>query len=268
MYATPLAAPGPVFGLGALALGLLLGSFYNVCVHRYLAGESIVWPPSRCPDCGHRLSWWENIPIMSFLALRGRCRNCKAAISLRYPVVEALSGLWALALAVQYGPTWAWLAYMVMGGILIVASFIDLASFILPDILTLPGAALAFLAAVFVLGMDPVQSLLGAGIGAGTFLALQVGYRKLKGIEGLGTGDIKLMLLLGALLGPTALPIVVLGGSLAALAASVFFILQAKARGEGEGLKTAIPFGPFLSLGGMLAALYGDAIWRWCRGGL
>lgn len=246
------------FDFFALLLGLVLGSFYNVCIHRYLEGHSIVSPGSHCPDCKHILSWWENIPLFSYLMLRGRCRKCKSKISLRYPLVEALSGLWALLLVLKFGISWAWLVYLLIGGLLIVASFIDLESFILPDILTLPGGLAALLSAIFILDMDWRLSLFGGLAGAGGFWLLQQIYKLLKGIEGLGTGDVKLMFLLGALLGLQALPLTVFLGASTGLIASLFFL-----RKGSSGLQTAIPFGPFLSLGGMLYILVGPEIWLW-----
>lgn len=253
----------PFFPLLALILGLVLGSFYNVCIHRYLSEESIVKPRSKCPKCGHQLAFWENIPILSYVILMGRCRQCKDRISLRYPAVELLSGLWAFGLALKYGPTPVFLLYMVIGGILIVASFIDLQAYILPDILTLPGAGIALAGAYFILrpelgGPSLQDSLIGMAVGAGLFWLLQRLYRRLKGIEGLGTGDIKLMLLLGALLGWQALPITIVASAVSALFASLYYLLKP----SGRALETMVPFGPFLSLGGMLYILFGDLYWR------
>ncbi|MFW6414711.1 MAG: prepilin peptidase [Thermodesulfobacteriota bacterium] len=254
--------PQTLFLVFSALLGLVLGSFYNVCIHRYLQGGSILSPRSHCPNCSHFLSWWENIPLLSYLLLRGRCRECKAAISLRYPLVEALSGLWALLLAIKFGPGMPWLVYLLFGGILIVMSFIDFEAFILPDSLTLPGGMAAFLAATFLLGMPWQTSLIGGIAGAGIFLALQQGYKYLKGIEGLGTGDIKLMFLLGALLGWMALPLMILLGAVCGLLASLFYL----AKNAKHGLQTAIPFGPFLNLGAMLYILFGPRIWQWYLG--
>ena len=121
----------------ATLLGLLLGSFYNVCIHRYQTKESILWPPSHCPACKRQLAWWENIPLVSYLLLRGRCRQCWQHISWRYPLVEALSGLLALVLAWKFGPGPIWLTYMFFVGLLLVASFIDFDSYILPDMFSL-----------------------------------------------------------------------------------------------------------------------------------
>jgi leader peptidase (prepilin peptidase)/N-methyltransferase len=258
---TPAVLTPDAFPYAALVLGLVLGSFYNVCVHRYLAEESIVRPRSKCPACGHQLAWWENIPLLSYLLLRGRCLQCKQAISLRYPAVELASGLWALGLALEFGPTMPFVVHMVVGGILIIASFIDFDSYILPDVLTLPGAAIAFVGAWLWLDISVQESLIGAAAGAGVFLALQQGYRLLKGAEGLGTGDIKLMLLLGALIGWKGLPVAVTWGAILALVASLAYMRK----GE-DGLRTMVPFGPFLSLGAMLYVLFGQDFWRWYLG--
>jgi len=247
--------PGiPFFPIGSLLLGLVLGSFYNVCIHRYLTGQSVVLPASHCPKCGHGLAWWENIPLVSYLLLRGRCRECKKPISLRYPLVEAVSGLWGLLLAVQFGLSWEWLVYMVAGGLLIVMSFIDFAEFILPDVFTLPGAAVAFAGMTLLVGMPWQDSLLGAVIGAGAFLFLQQGYYLIRRVEGLGTGDIKLMLMLGALVGWQGLPVMIFLAAFTALAASLGYM----AKNAHQGMRTRIPFGPFLSLGAMLQILYGQ----------
>jgi len=235
-------------------LGLVLGSFYNVCIHRYLTGQSIVRPASHCPKCGHSLVWWENIPLLSYLLLRGRCRGCNSPISLRYPLVEGLSGLWALLLALQFGLGWDWLVYMVVGGLLIIMSFIDFAEYILPDVFTLPGAVLAFCGMVFLVGMPWQDSLLGAVIGAGGFWLLQQGYYLIRRVEGLGSGDIKLMLLLGALVGWQGLPLLIFLAAFTALAASLGYM----AKNAHQGMQTRIPFGPFLSLGAMIYILYGS----------
>ncbi|GAB6059943.1 A24 family peptidase [Desulfonatronum parangueonense] len=245
-----------VFPLLSLTLGLLLGSFYNVCVHRYLTGQSVILPASHCPKCRHGLSWWENIPLFSFLLLRGRCRSCGEGISWRYPLVEAVSGLWALLLALQFGFGWAWLVYMAAGGLLIIMSFIDFQEYILPDVFTFPGALLAFGGSFLLADVSWQDSLLGALFGAGAFWLLQKGYYLLRGVEGLGTGDIKLMLMLGALVGWQGLPMMIFLAAFTALAASLGYM----AKNAHQGMQTRIPFGPFLSLGAMLQILYGQQL--------
>lgn len=255
----------------AFVVGLCLGSFYNVCVVRYLSGESIVFPASKCPKCGHALRWWENIPLLSYLLLRGRCRSCREGISWRYPAVELLAGLWSLALALKFPllpgfettAALLWLGYTVIGGILLIVSFIDLEIYILPDVYVFPGIVLTGLFAYFV--VDPTlgaptakQALYGALAGAGFFLVLQRTYRLLQNREGLGTGDIKLMLILGGLTGWQGLPIMILVSALAALVVSVIYMRRQK-----QGMQTMVPFGPFLSLGALVWVLGGDLYWRW-----
>jgi len=240
-------------------VGLVLGSFYNVCIHRYLSGESIVSPGSHCPGCLTRLRWWENLPLVSYVLLRGRCRSCGVAISPRYPAVELISGIWLAALYLEFGLGAAWAVYLVLGGLLIVLSFIDLESFVLPDVMVLPGAVAAFACASLVLDLGWMASLLGAVAGAGGFFLLQKGYKLLKGVEGLGSGDIKLMLLLGALIGWRLLPLMIFLSAICGLAVSLIYILSPR----GRGMQTAIPFGPFLSLGAMLTILWGPEIWQW-----
>jgi leader peptidase (prepilin peptidase)/N-methyltransferase len=250
--------PPVLFHACALALGLCLGSFYNVCVHRYLTGQSVVRPGSHCPACGHVLSWWENIPVLSYVLLGARCRSCKGRIHWRYPAVELLSGILALLFALQFGPTLQWAVYMVFLGIFLVASFIDLDSFILPDILTWPAAVLALTTPLY-LPVDRVETVLGSLCGAGVFLLLQQAYLRLRGLDALGTGDIKLMLSLGALTGLSRLPLMILLSALSALVVAVVYMRRPDAR----GMRTAVPFGPFLCLGAVLTLLWGDAIQDW-----
>jgi len=253
-----LALPPFLFHTLALLLGLCLGSFYNVCVHRYLVGQSVVSPGSHCPACGHVLSWWENIPLLSYILLGAKCRSCKGGIHWRYPAVELLSGVLSLLFAVKFGPSAQWAVYMVFLGIFLVASFIDLDSFILPDVLTWPAAALA-LATPLLLPVDWFETLLGGLCGAGIFLLLQQAYLRLRGLDALGTGDIKLMLSLGALVGLSRLPLMILLSALSALLVAVVYLR----RPAGQGLRTAVPFGPFLCLGAVLTLLWGEQLLDW-----
>jgi leader peptidase (prepilin peptidase)/N-methyltransferase len=243
------------FYVTAFVLGLCLGSFYNVCVHRYLTGQSVVSPGSHCPACGHVLSWWENIPVLSYVLLGAKCRSCRGAIHWRYPALELLSGILALLFAVKFGPSLQWAAYMVFLGIFLVASFIDLDSFILPDVLTWPAAALALSTPLY-LPVDWLETLLGSLCGAGIFLLLQQAYLRLRGLDALGTGDIKLMLSLGALVGLTYLPLMILLSALSALLLALAYMRRPSA----QGLRTAVPFGPFLCLGAVLTLLWGDTL--------
>jgi len=241
-----------VFGLG-----LCLGSFYNVCIVRFLDNKSIIWPPSQCPKCGHRLKWWENIPVLSFILLRGRCSSCQQKISWLYPCVEILSGILTWLLYLKFKLSLTFFLYLILFGILLVASFIDLKSFILPDVLTLPGGILALLVSFF-LPIGPKSAFLGAGLGFFLFWLVQMGYRWLKGIDGLGGGDVKLMIMLGAMVGVSGLPWLILLSSLLGILGSIILMIK----GRAVTAKTAIPFGPFLSLATVLYVLGGE----WLRG--
>ncbi len=246
--------------LSAVA-GLVLGGFYASCAFRYVNRISLFNPLRPvCRHCGRTLALWESIPLVGFMLLCGRCRVCFESIGLKYPLTEMFTSLWAVALAFKFGPSPAWLVFMLFGGIFIVASLIDLEIYILPDRLTLAGIPLAFASAWLVLGMDWRVSLAGSLLGGGSFFLLQRLYRLIrKGEEGIGTGDVKLMFLIGALLGPSSLPLVISIASLGALAASLYFIF----RPGNAGFRTRIPFGPFLCLGAMFSILYGTDFWRW-----
>ncbi len=245
--------PDAAFPLIAALLGLVLGSFYNVCIVRYDSGLSIQRPRSHCPRCGRTLGPLELVPVLSWVLLRGRCKGCGERISLRYPLVELLSGLWALLLAIQFGPSWYWLGHMVLGGMLLVASGIDLDYFILPDRLTLGGFPLALGFAALRPDLALSDAAWGAVAGAGAFKLIQLGYKALRGVDGLGTGDVKLMLLIGAWLGWQLVPMAVLAGSVAALPVGIVYTLRAKRTGR----PAIVPYGPFLSLGAMVCVLYG-----------
>lgn len=245
----------------ATLLGLLLGSFYNVCIHRYVSGESILFPPSHCPHCNQRLRFWELIPVLSYLLLRGQCARCHKPIHIRYPLVELLSGLTSGLLAWRFGPTLAFPVYLVFTGMLIVASGIDLECFILPDGITLGGTMLAVPAAIFALGMDWTDALLGGLVGGGTFLAVLLVFKRLRGVDGMGFGDVKLMLMLGVLCGPLGLPLITLVAGVSALAA--FLLIACLMPREAPLREMPIPFGPFLSLGAFVHILAGQEILDW-----
>lgn len=263
------------FNILALILGLIVGSFYNVCIHRGITGESVVNPPrSKCPKCGHFLSWWENIPLVSYLILRGRCHSCKAGISPRYPVVEALSGAISLALAVKFGPGAKWAVYTAFSGLLIVLAFIDLETMFLPLYPMIIGAVLALAAAPTVLDIPFFDAALAAGAGAGCFWTVRWVYKRLRGIEGLGEGDIWLMLLIGPLTGVTQLPFIIIVSGVGLVATSAFFLRGGGVQYEDDdedmeergALQTPIPYGPFLCAAAVLSILVGDTVMRWYLG--
>lgn len=253
------AIPTWIFYLGAAALGLELGGLATIFIQRWIDEKPILRPGrSRCPSCETPLGLLDTIPLLSYLLLRGRCRHCDARIGGQYILVELSCMAWALALAYTYGPTLDWLFLLILGCMLITGSFIDFETMLLPDRITLGGSALA-VAACFVTEAPGWQNgILGAVAGAFLFWLLQQGYRIWRKEEGLGTGDVKLMAMIGAMTGLSGLPLTILIAAVSAGAASAFLMLR-----NGDGLRTRIPFGPFLALGCMLYVLYGPAIMRW-----
>jgi leader peptidase (prepilin peptidase) / N-methyltransferase len=243
-----------LFLILAGVLGLIIGSFLNVVVWRVPRGESIAHPPSHCPACGADVRPRDNVPVVSWLLLRGRCRDCKAAISPRYPVIEALTALLCVAVVVVLGPgTQAWLA-LALVLLLVPVTFIDLDHRIIPNVLMAIGAVSA-LALVAVLQPDALVEHLIAAAGAGGFLLVAaIAYP-----AGMGMGDVKLAAVLGLFLGTAVAPAMFV----AMLAGSVVGALIIARKGAKEGRKTAIPFGPYLAFGAVVGALYGDAMVDW-----
>lgn len=242
-------------------VGAILGSFANVCIVRLPAGKSVVWPPSHCPHCERRLVWWENIPVLSFLILAGRCRTCKAPIGVRYPIVEALCMALSIYLWWYYWEPLHFFVYLCLFVIpLVIITFIDLEHMIIPDVISIPGIfvgiAVNMLFAAnghrFASGLD---SLIGAAVGGGILFAIAFIYEKIRKSEGLGGGDIKLMAMLGAFFGWREAIIILFFssviGSIVGLAIIVF---------QRKDLKYAIPFGPFLCLAGFINLFIGDFI--------
>lgn len=240
--------------------GAVIGSFLNVCIYRLQREESIVWPGSRCPKCGKTIAWYDNLPIVSFLFLLGRCRACRAPISWRYPLVEALNGAGYLLLLRQFGLMWPTLIYALFFSALVVITFIDLDIQIIPDVISLPGIVIG-LAVSYWLPQGFVSSLIGLLVGGGFFwLVAEVGTRVLKQ-EAMGGGDIKLIAMVGAFLGWHNVLLTIFLASLAGAAVGLLFMVL-----KGWGRRTPIPFGPFLALGAVLALFFGTTIVEWYVG--
>ncbi len=257
-------------------LGLLIGSFLNVVIARVPHGESIVHPRSRCPRCGHQLSWYENIPVFSWLLLRGRCRSCKAPISARYVFVELLTAALFLACLRRFGWTYELAPALVLVTLLVPLTFIDLEHWLLPHAITLPGIALGIVLSIWA-GTDQLKaSVIGAGAGWLTFFLLEFVGEKIFKKEALGGGDKYLLALLGAFLGWKALlPIVFLSSAQGAVVGSLLLLIHGRAgpapaeEKAPAGSKTAeeeddwtpgatnIPFGPWLALAGLEVLLLG-----------
>ncbi len=241
-------------------LGLLIGSFLNVVVHRVPRHESIIHPASHCPHCGHLLRPWENIPVLSWILLRGRCHGCGRSVAWRYPALELLTGLLSLVVAGQLGLTWQLIPALVFTWILLALTMIDLETQLLPDRITKPGLLIGLLlngSALLWPGIGlvtPLDALLGVFIGYGSLWLLATIYYRATGRHGMGGGDLKLLGMIGAWLGWQAvfltLFIAALSGGLVALG----FLLR------GKGRDYAMPFGPYLALGGWLLLLWPQAI--------
>jgi leader peptidase (prepilin peptidase) / N-methyltransferase len=252
----------PAFETTAFLLGLVAGSFANVCIHRLPRRQSVVTPPSRCPSCGSLIRARDNVPVLSWLVLRGRCRACRAPISARYPAVEAANGLLWLALAVARGPRAQTFVAMALVTALLVLSVIDLEHQILPDAITLPGVA-AGLAASLLPGspVRPLSALLAAAGGWLAFAAVAKAYRRLRGVEGLGQGDWKMAAMLGAFLGWQPMLLTVL---IATVAGTLFGLGAVALR--GRDLRHALPLGTFLGAAGIAVVFFGDPILSWYQG--
>lgn len=246
----------------AAILGLAVGSFANVCIFRIPAGLSLLRPGSRCPSCGSPIRAWENIPLLSYLLLRGRCRGCRAPISARYPAVELLTALAYAATLECLGPTPRALAGMVFVTILIVLAWIDWDHRVLPGAITLPGLVLGLLTSVVAPPPGPLESAataLGAYLG---FFGIAAAYRRVRGVEGLGPGDWKMAAMLGAFLGWKKLILAVFLANL-----GVALVGTALAAWRRHGLRHALPLGTFLAAGGLVALLVGDALVAWYSAG-
>lgn len=247
-----------IFHLFSFILGAVVGSFLNVCIYRLPAGESVVSPPSRCPSCGMRIRPWDNVPILSWLILRGRCRSCRAKISARYPLVELINGLLTLALFLKFGPTLTFAVLFIFCSALVAITFIDLDHQIIPDVISLPGIALGFAASFFLPWLGWLNSLIGIVAGGGSLLLVAWLYERLTGKEGMGGGDIKLLAMMGAFLGWRAVPFIIFASSLVGSVIGLTVMMLQK-----KDSKLAIPFGPFLALGAVLYIFFGKAIILW-----
>ena len=245
------------FSILTFVFGAVVGSFLNVCIHRLPLGKSIVRPRSRCPVCEKAIAPYDNIPLLSYLILRGRCRHCGVSISPVYPAVELLTAVLSLVLFRKFGLSLPYLASFVFSAALVVVAFIDLEHQIIPDVISLPGIPLFAAAGIGIMGLTLWDSLIGILLGGGVLYLVAAGYELLKKQEGMGGGDIKLLAMIGGFLGWKSLLFVILVSSLLGAVVGLSVILYKK----GD-LKYAIPFGPFLSAAAVLYLFYGEAFMR------
>ena len=241
-------------------MGLIVGSFLNVCIYRLPRHQSVNWPGSRCTTCERQLSWYENIPVFSWVALRGRCRTCGERISVMYPLVEVVTGAVFVAGYLMYGWTPLLATRLAFACAMVVLFAIDFRHYILPNVITVPGILVGF---VLSLMLPPgwKSSLIGLVAGGGVLFLISEGYYRLRGVEGLGMGDVKMLSMIGAFLG---WPLMLVTLVLASFAGSIIGVgMIASGRG---GMKAALPFGTFLAVGALTAAVAGDAIVDWYVG--
>jgi leader peptidase (prepilin peptidase)/N-methyltransferase len=259
-----------------IVIGLAIGSFLNVCISRIPLDESVVQPRSRCPQCRKPIANRDNIPVVSYILLGGRCRHCKKKISARYPAIEILMGAVSGLLYVKFGLGLDWVVYLLFCAALIVLAFIDADHRILPDLITLNGLWIGLIISLFLwlrapwmakglqlLGwLDPppiavslVASVAGAIVGGGLLWGVREAYFRLRGVEGMGFGDVKMMAMVGAFIGiPLTLFTIMVGSILG----SVIGVLMMQFAGKDKGYE--LPFGTFLSFGAILAVLYGNEL--------
>lgn len=242
--------------------GLLIGSFLNVVIHRVPRKESLVSPGSRCPGCGYALRWYDNIPVVSYAMLGGRCRRCRAPISIRYPLVELTTAIVFVAHYFVFGWTPLLAVRLLFAASLVALFAIDLEHHLLPDVITLPGILVGLAASAF-LPPGLVEALIGMLIGGGSLWLIGEAYYRYSGEEGMGGGDVKMLAMIGAFLGwKLVLVTLVLSSVLGSVLGLAIIAIK---RG---GMKYALPFGTFLALGALAASLFGDGIVSWYAGRL
>jgi leader peptidase (prepilin peptidase)/N-methyltransferase len=242
----------------AFVFGACIGSFLNVVIWRLPRGESLAWPGSHCPACNATIPGWANVPIVSYLLLRGRCRACRVPISPRYPLVEALTGALFATLLAAHGPSARLLVEWALAAALVAVIFIDLDHFIIPNAITLPGIASGFVISLAApsLGVPFADALRGVVLAGGAFWLIAEIYPRLRGKQGLGFGDVKLVAMLASLLGTYAAIGIIFLGSIIGLAYGIPKLVI-----ERKGLDTRIPFGPGLAIAG-LVFLFEPGLWK------
>jgi leader peptidase (prepilin peptidase)/N-methyltransferase len=241
------------------ALGMIVGSFLNVCIHRLPLRESVMWPSSRCPQCRAQLKPYDNIPVVSYLMLRGRCRSCGNLISVQYPIVELLTGIHFFAAFLLFDPP---LLYqrLLFACAMVVLFVIDLEHRILPDVITLPGIILGLIFSFF-LPPGWLDSLIGLVVGGGSLWLMGEIYFRLRHEEGMGFGDVKMLAMIGAFLGWKAVLVTLVLSSFSG--AIIGLIMMAAGRGN---MKYALPFGTFLAIGAVVAMVAGEPLVAWDSG--
>lgn len=238
-------------------LGVVFGSFLNVCIYRLPRRESIAWPRSHCPVCRTPILNFDKIPVLSFILLRGKCRHCKTPISITYPLVELLTGILLVAVWWQFGPGLSFLHYSVLVLFLLPISFIDLDTKLILNVLTIPGMVAGMALSFFVNGITPWQAGLGLLLGGGLLLAIGLVGQYLFKQESMGGGDVKLGAMIGAFMGPEVL---------VALFLAFVLALPVIAIGLSTGrlrFGSKLPFGPFISAAAVILVFYGQTLYTY-----
>ncbi len=249
----PLIVPIVIF-----LFGMCVGSFLNVCIYRLPISKSIVYPPSACPRCGYQIRYYDNIPVLSYLFLRGRCRQCRVHIPVRYPLIELLSGLAAAGIYFKFGLTPQASVYYLFISILLVITFIDIDYKIIPNVISLPGIPIFFLASFLTPAVTYQESLLGILAGGGSLFLVAWGYTLMTKKEGMGGGDIKLLAMIGALLGWRGVFFTIFVSSAVGTLVGLGVMTYTR-----SSMKLAVPYGPFLSIGAIAYIFFGPALIYW-----
>ena len=251
-----------LFSITSFVFGAIVGSFLNVVILRLpTEGESIVFPPSRCPSCRTEIKWYDNIPILSFVFLRGKCRACRQSISIQYPMVEFCMAILSMALYTKFALSFEFFFYFIFVAALLAVIFIDIHHQIIPDVISLPGIILGFAGSFLNSQITWQQSALGILFGGGVLLAVAWGYYLFSGREGMGGGDIKLLGMIGAFLGYQSLLFIIFASSLSGSFVGIIAMIK-----QGKGGKSRIPFGPFLALAAFCFLFFQNdifSLWQW-----
>lgn len=243
----------------SIIFGMCVGSFMNVLIYRLPISKSIIDPVrSICPNCGSLIRFYDNIPVLSYLWLKGKCRHCSAPISFRYPLVEIMGGLFALCIFLKFGFTLEGLIYYIFIASLLVVSFIDIDHRIIPDTVSLPGIPVGLLASFALPAVTYKDSILGILVGGGSLLTVAWIYSLITKKEGIGGGDIKLLAMIGAIVGWQGVLFTIFAASVAGTLIGIVIMQRSQA-----GIKLAIPFGPFLAIGAITYIFFGPQIISW-----
>jgi leader peptidase (prepilin peptidase)/N-methyltransferase len=242
----------------SIIFGAIVGSFLNVCIIRLPKEESIIIPGSHCPQCNHPIKFYDNIPLISYLLLGGKCRYCQRSISAQYPLVEGTTAISSLLLFLKYGLSLSYFFYFSFVAALIIITVIDLYHQIIPDVISIPGIGVGLLGALIIPHITFFNSLLGILLGGGSLFVVATFYQWLFKREGMGGGDVKLLAMIGAFLGWDAVILTILLSSLIGSITGIIIMVL-----KGKDFKYAIPFGPFLSLGAVIALFYKNEIISW-----